>query len=118
MGTFYQRVGVGNPASNEFQWVDALIDTVATHSMLPASLLTHTLHLSPKEELVFTLADGSKQAYNWGEARFKIGELEMTTPVIYGPEGRYLIGATTLQNFNLIADTTHHRLLPTPELTL
>ena len=118
MGTFYQQVGVGNPASNEFQWVDALIDTGATHSMLPESLLAQTLNLSPIEELEFTLANGSKQTYSRGEARVKIGERELTTPVVFGPEGRYLIGATTLQIFNLIADTTHHRLLPTPELTL
>ena len=118
MGTFYKRVGVGNPVNPQFQWVDALIDTGATHSMLPESLLAPTLGLQPLEELTFTLADGSEQSYGWGEARFRIDERAMTAPVVFGPEGRFLVGATTLQIFNLIADTTWHRLIPTPELTL
>ena len=86
--------------------------------MIPASLLTQTLHLLPKEELVFVLADGSRQRYGWGEARFKIEGREMTSPVVFGPENRYLLGATSLQNFNLTVDPTHHRLVPAPEITL
>ena len=30
----------------------------------------------------------------------------------------YLLGAVTLQSLGLIADTTHHRLIPAPELFL
>ncbi len=86
--------------------------------MIPASLLTQTLHLLPKEELVFVLADGSRQRYGWGEARFKIEGREMTSPVVFGPENRYLLGATSLQIFNLAVDPTHHRLVPAPEITL
>ena len=118
MGTFHQWIEVGNPAIGEFQWVNALVDTGAAHSMIPASLLTQKLHLSPKRELVSTLADGSRRSFGWGEACFKIEGLEMTTPVIFGPEDRYLLGATSLQIFNLLADTTHHRLVPISEITL
>ena len=42
----------------------------------------------------------------------------MSSPVIFGPEDRYLLGASTLQIFDLVADTTNHRLIPTPEITL
>ena len=118
MGTFHQWIEVGNPANGEFQWVNALVDTGASHSMMPESLLTQTLHLSPKEELVVRLADNSRQRYGWGEARLRVGGREMNSPVIFGPEDRYLLGASTLQNFNLVADTTNHRLIPTPEITI
>ena len=118
MGPFRVWVEVGNPANGEFQRVNALVDTGASHSMIPASLLTQTLHLSPKEELVFTLADGSRHRYGWGEALFKIEGCEMTSPVVFGAEGRYLLGATSLQNFNLTVDPIHHRLVPAPEITL
>ena len=118
MGTFRVWVEVGHPANGAFRRVNALVDTGASHSMIPASLLAQTLHLSPKEELVFTLADGSRQRYGWGEALFKIGEREMTSPVVFGPEGRYLLGATSLQSFNLTVDPIRHRLVPAPEITL
>jgi predicted aspartyl protease len=118
MGTFHTRVGVGNPANREFQWVDALVDTGATYSMMPASLLDQLLHLSPTRDVVFTLADGSGQRHGVGEARFKIEDQEQTSPVIFGPEDIYLLGATSLQTFGLIADTSNHRLIPAPRLTL
>ena len=118
MGTFNTQVGVGNPADREFQWVEALVDTGATYSMMPASLLGELLHLSPAREVVFTLADGREQRHGVGEARFKIEDQEQTSPVIFGPEDLYLLGATSLQTFGLIADTTNHRLIPAPKLTL
>ena len=40
-----------------------------------------------------------------------------TSRVVLGREGQYLPGATTLQTFGLIADTTHHRLIPAERLT-
>ena len=69
MGTFHKRIGVGSPSNGEFQWVNALVDTGATYSMIPASLLGQVLHLSPTEELTFTLADGSSKTYSVGESR-------------------------------------------------
>ena len=112
------RIGVGNPANGEFHWVNALVDTGASHSVMPAVFLEQLLHLSPTEEVIFTLADGATQRYGLGEARFKIEGRERTSPVVFGPEDRYLLGATSLQNFDLIADTTNHRLIPAPEKTL
>ena len=118
MGTFRQWIEVANPANSEFQWVEVLVDTGKSYSMMPASLLTQVLHLSPDQELAFILADGSLQNYGWGEARFRFDGLEMTSPVVFGPENQYLLGATSLQSLNLIADTTNHRLVPSPERTL
>ena len=118
MGTFYTDIEVGNPANGEFQPVLALVDTGAIYSMMPASLLSQRLHLSPTEEVVFTLADGNRQRYSVGEARFKIDGGERTSPVVFGPENRYLLGATSLQTFNLVADTGNHRLVSAPHATL
>ena len=86
--------------------------------MIPASLMEEALQIEPAREIEFTLANGVKQSYGVGEARIRIGDTERTCQVIFGPEGRYLLGATTLQNFELIAETTRHRLIPSPELTI
>ena len=118
MGTFTTRVGIGHHQGGDFQWSDALVDTGASHSMVPASLLEQLLHLNPEEELVFVLGDGSEQKYGLGEARFKLGTRERTCPVIFGPEDQYLLGATSLQIFNLVVDTNHHRLVPAARLTI
>lgn len=101
----------------EFQEVEAVVDTGAFCSMLPASFFDQ-LGITSDTEREFTLADGRKQRYPMGEARFHWEGLERTSSVIFGPEGVYLLGALTLQSLNLIADTTHHRLIPTPELLL
>jgi predicted aspartyl protease len=118
MGTFTARIGIANPEAGEFQYVDALVDTGASHTMFPASLLEQMLHLAPEEDLTFTLGDGREQVYGFGTALMRIQDRQKPCPVVFGPEDQYLLGATTLQNFNLVADTNHHRLIPTPRLTI
>ena len=118
MELFRTAIEVGNPADRAFVEIEPIVDTGATYSMLPSSLLKEQLGLSPLEDMTFTLADGSRQAYSLGEARFKHEGRERTSPVIFGPEDLYLLGAVSLQSLGLIADTTHHRLIPSPELYL
>ena len=119
MGLFRVDIEIAHPTAPVFHRVNPVVDTGAAYSMLPASLLER-LGVSPfeGEEKWFTLADGSKRMYSMGEARFRVQGRERTTPVIFGPEGVYLLGAVSLQSFGLIADTTHHRLIPNPELYL
>ena len=117
MGTFRKEIGVagldgGNPAA-----VTALVDTGATHSMMPASLLRR-LGVTPTRQRTFTMADGRKETYDIGAAMISIGEEVMPCPVIFGREGRYLLGATTLENFDLAVDPVNQRLTPVAELTL
>ena len=118
MELFRTAIEVGNPTDGVFVEIEPIVDTGASYSMLPSSLLKEQLGLSPLEEMTFTLADGSRQAYGLGEARFRYEGRERTSPVIFGPEDVYLLGAVSLQSFGLIADTTNHRLIPSPELYL
>ena len=119
MGTFRVTVGVGHPNGGDLHPVYALVDTGATHSMMPESLLT-SLNLKPSRRQRFRMADGSRVEYGRGEARFRINSHENTCPVIFGPEERYLLGATTLEIFDLMVDPTQPdpRLVPIEELLL
>ena len=117
MGLFRTRIVVGHPIVRNFEEIEAVVDTEAYCSMFPASLF-HQMGIASDSEREFTLADGRKQTYPMGEARFRWEGLERTSSVIFGPEGVYILGALTLQSLNLIADTTHHRLIPTPEMLL
>ena len=119
MGTFRVEIGVGHPLGGDFTPASALVDTGATHSMLPGSLLT-SLGLTPSRRRGFQIANGSRAEYGVGEARFSIAGREQTCPVIFGPEDKYLLGATTLENFDLMVDpsTPNPRLIPLEELYL
>ena len=117
MGTFRIEISVagldgGNPVT-----VTALVDTGATHSMMPASLLNR-LGITPTRQRTFTMADGRKETYDIGAAMFSVGEEVMPCPVIFGSEGRYPLGTTTLENFDLAVDPMNQKLTPVAELTI
>ena len=111
MGTFEVQIGVGHPMGGNFLPVSALVDTGSTHSVIPESLLA-SLSLAPMERRTYRIADGNFIQRDVGEARFRIDDRERTCPVIFGPEGQYLLGATTLEIFDLMVDPTQ----PNPSL--
>ena len=111
MSLFQVDVGVGNLEGGDLAPVRAVVDTGAAHSMLPASLMAQ-LRIQPDQELGFILADGSRVRYGYGLARFRIEGHERPAPVIFGPEDNCLLGASTLEIFNLLVDPAGERLLP------
>jgi clan AA aspartic protease len=116
MGTFTVSIQVGGPSGGEFRPVDALVDTGASHSMLPRNLLT-TLGVVVIEQVAFNLADERTVEYDVGEARIRLDGRERTTLVIFGPDDAApLLGATTLQLFNMAVDTVGERLFSVPGL--
>ena len=117
MGTFHTKIAVGKERGGTFEDVTALVDTGASLTMLPSSLL-RKLGIESHTEAEFTLADGRRQRLPLGDVWIRIGSEEWPGPVIFGPEDRFLLGAVTMEIFRLIPDTTHHKLIPAPELTL
>ena len=93
--------------------VTALVDTGAAHSVMPDSLLAHQ-GISPLEYRPFAIADGSEGEYGYGMALFGIEGRESPCPVIFGAENQFLLGATTLQIFNLMVDPAEERLVSKP----
>ena len=85
--------------------------------MMPESLL-ESLRLTPLETQSFVLADGRKVEYGYGMARIAIEGKERPCPVIFGPEGNYLLGASTLEIFDLVVDPAGERLAPSEWLSL
>ena len=114
MGTFWEDVYVSDGNGGPEIQVNVLVDTGASYTILPGSLVRNQIGVEPKRHAEFTLADGSKNILPVGEARFAAGGEEAFSPVVFGAEGRYLLGAVTLQSLGLIADTTNHRLIPAP----
>ena len=119
MGTFKARIGVSDGNGGTTHWVTAAVDTGATFTVLPDSLLRDVIGVQPDSHLTFTFADGRQALLPVGQACLSTGDnRQRFCTVVFGEEGRYLLGTTSLQDFALIADTTNHRLVPAPELTI
>ena len=111
MGVFYQTVKVGNPAGGDFVEIDAMVDTGATDSMFPESLLAE-LHLQPLESQTYLVADGRMVELPYGQAVIEINGRARVCAVIFGPGDEALLGATTLEVFKLLADPNSMSLRP------
>jgi clan AA aspartic protease len=116
MGTFTVQIEVGDTAARRFVQVEALVDTGATHTVLSRGVLL-ALGVEPVEKVVFQLADERVVEYQVGEARIRLDGRERTTVVVFGPEGaKALLGATTLELFNMAVDPVRRRLVSVPGL--
>ena len=113
MGIFHVRIGVGHPVEGEMTDVLALVDTGATHNIIPRSLLQQTLHIEPQESDVIEYADGSSEEVDIGEARIGCQGRSYVCPVVFGPEDQYVLGAIALETFRLVVDPVRKELVPT-----
>lgn len=114
MGTFLVSLEVGDPQGERFETVEALVDTGATYTTLPASMLRR-LGVSPHTRGLFRLADGSRIERDIGRTWVRLEEAEEIVPVIFGDEdAQPLVGAVTLEIFLLGVDPVEGRLMPVP----
>ena len=111
MGTFSVLIGVSHPQGGGVEQVLALVDTRATHSVMPASLL-EWLGIRPTVQRPVWLADDRSVLHDIGEGRFSYRGEEWICPVVFGPEDQYLLGATTLEAFALVVDPNGKELIP------
>ena len=118
MGVFETKLGVRAADNGQVTWVNALVDTGATYTVLPASMLRKRLGISPIEEKVFEYGDGTIVRLPIGQVHLSIDGRELVNVVVFGEEDQYLLGATSLQTFGLTPDTTNHRLIPLEALPL
>ena len=110
MGTFTVSLWVGNIFTDAGTTVSALVDTGATNTMLPASLL-HELGIEPVETRTARVADGRRIELRTAWAGFSYEGRNAVARVAFGPEGQYLMGATTLEDLALAVDPVDQRLV-------
>ena len=88
------------------------MDTGATHTIIPASLLQQALHIDPKESDVIQYADGSTEEVDIGEARIGYQGRTYVCPVVFGEEDQYILGAVALETFRLVVDPVRREPVP------
>ena len=118
MGTFYWPMEVSSPDWLRWETVDALVDTGASHTVLPASLLRR-LGVVPYRTVLHRIADGSRIPREIGETRLRVNGLQATRIVAFGDEDLPpQMGADTLQGILLAVDPVEERLVSTDALLL
>ena len=116
MGTFSVQVQVADTRGSQWMNVDALVDTGATHTVIPQET-AQALGIERLESVPFQLADDRTVEYEVGEARVRLGDRERTVLVVVGESGvGPLLGATTLELFNVAVDPVGRRLIRVPGL--
>ena len=111
MGVFSVPIEIGNFDGERFETIDALVDTGATYTMLPRSLLMG-LGISPPRSRTFGLVDGSTRPFEMADARVRIDGEETVTIVVFGEEAATpLLGAYTLEGLGLSVDPIGQRLV-------
>jgi clan AA aspartic protease len=94
--------------------VEALVDTGATRSVIPQSLVDR-LGLRIYRQATGTLADGTRVPCGvCGGIRFEIHGRE-TLEDAYVMGDSVLIGQTVLQSTDLLVDCSNHRVIPNPK---
>jgi clan AA aspartic protease len=116
MGVFRVRVEIAEPEGTRFDTVEALVDTEATYTRLPADLLDG-LGVRPQEDRPFVLADGRQVTYRIGWIQVRLDKRTQPTIAVFGePGSEPLLGVFTLEGFGLAADPVNRRLMPVPAL--
>ena len=111
MSIFNMKIEVGNSDRSRFYTVEALVDTGATYTQLPGSIL-RSLGVIPFGSMDFILADGQSITRDIGETPLRIDDMVRTSPVIFADEGSHaLLGAVTLEIFGLGVDPVNERLI-------
>jgi len=102
---------VAESGSRRGERLDALVDTGATLSMIPATVLRR-LGIRPTERMAVRLADGRLVRRSVGEARLRIDGKTVTSRVIFGkPHDATVLGLVVLESLGLAVDPTQGKIV-------
>ncbi|MYH42973.1 MAG: hypothetical protein F4131_04640 [Acidimicrobiaceae bacterium] len=112
MGTFSCPLRLTSMDGDRSLDLEALVDTGAFHTMVPARLLEE-LGVEPTRRVPFRMADGRVVRQDVGEARASVDGESVATQVVFGgDDGIVLLGAYTLEGLNLAVDPVAEQLVP------
>ncbi len=98
MGTFRITVEIGGQSGQRFQELEALVDTGATFTKVPRSIL-EALDIPAVRTYTALLADGRRVPIEQGWAIIRLEGQQFPTPVAFGEEGEpTLLGAMALEH--------------------
>ena len=118
MSIFRYPLEIGDPQGDQFEQVEALVDTGATFTVIPSAILNR-LGVEQSQRARFRLADGAVIQRAIGETQVRIEGQTFSTTVVFGEDdGTALLGVYTLERALLAVDPVGQRLLPTDALMM
>lgn len=118
MGITFLKVKVVNPERPKNSRVcEFLVDSGTVYSVVPQSILKK-LGIKPTSSQEFILANGEVIKKAVGNAYFEYLDKIRAAPVIFGDEGVFLLGATTIEALGMILDPIRRELKPLPMLLM
>lgn len=118
MGTFSVDIELGNPSGADYRTVSALVDTGASHTAIPASVLRE-FEIIPHTRGMFRLADGRSLELDIGQTWVRLDGIAQMTLVVFANEDTSpVLGAVTLEEFRLGVDPVSRRLIPVEGLLM
>ncbi len=118
MSITYLKVKIANPLKpKNLLGRRVLVDSGSVYSVIPEEDL-QKLIIKPEGTQKFILANGEEIEKKVGEAKFHYQGRSATSKVIFGNEGVYLLGVTTLENLGMILDPLSRELKPLPMLLM
>jgi clan AA aspartic protease len=114
MAITFLKVKVINPERpKKVKECEFLVDSGAVYSVVPRKVLK-ALGIKPTSSHEFILANGEIVKRPVGNAYFEYQGKIRAAPVIFGDEGVFLLGATTIEALGMILDPIRRELKPLP----
>ena len=118
MGTFTVEIEIGDAIRERWTKLDALVDTGATFTSAPASVL-RDLGVEPLRTERFRFAQGEVRELYVGFAWMRLAGKDILTQVIFNEEDTTpLLGAVALENALMGVDPVEQRLIPVDGLVM
>ena len=112
MGTFTHTITLISASGDARETVEALVDTGATFTSVPAALLEQ-LEVATERTVRLQLANGQVEERRIGSVRAELNGSQGMIPCVFGEPGEpAIIGAVTLEIFLLAVDPVQQRLTP------
>jgi Retroviral aspartyl protease. len=111
VGSFKVKAKVRAVEGSKSIEVELLVDSGSTYTVLPQSVL-NDLGVIPKSDVKLKIADGSTIVRKKGEVVLEIDGNSVTTQVVFGNEGVYLLGSVTMEEMALTPDLINKKLVP------
>ena len=118
MGTFSVPISIGDPQGENWIEFDALVDTGASVTSVPGSIL-RALGVKPAVQQRFRFTQGEVKRMDMGRARISVAGRETGTLVVFNDEGTLpLLGALALEALFLGVDPVRRQLVPVDGLLI
>ena len=110
--TFRVTIEIGDPQGQRWQAVEALVDTGASYTRVPASMLAN-LSVRPQFRREFVTADNRVIERDMAVTMARWDGQALPTLVMFGEDGSLApaAGAYTLEGFGLAPDPVNRRLV-------